>query len=112
MARLVPYDTLGVLLLDERGRELRFFVALGYPDEVAEHWRLGLGQGVIGTVAKTDRPLLVTDVRKEPRYLDAGERIATELAVPMVSRGRVVGVLDVGSRRRSTHSTAPAATPA
>lgn len=99
VARLVPYDTLGVLLLDELGRELRFVVALGYPDDVAEHWRLGFGQGVIGTVAQTGRPLLVGDVRRERRYIDAGEEILTELAVPMVSRGRVIGVLDLGRRQ-------------
>lgn len=104
VARLVPYDTLGVLLLDERGRDLRFFVALGYPDDVAEHWRLGLGQGVVGTVAKTGRPLLVADVQSEPRYLNAGEGIATELAVPMVSRGRVMGVLEVGSRQPGAYT--------
>lgn len=99
LAALVPYDTLGVLLLDELGRELRFVVALGYPNDVAEHWRFGFGQGVVGTVARTGKSLRIDDVRGEPRYLNAGEGIATELAVPMVSRGRVVGVLDVGSRQ-------------
>lgn len=99
VARLVPYDTLGVLLLDELGRELRFVVALGYPEDVAEHWRLGYGQGVIGTVAQTGKALLVSDVRRERRYIDAGEGIVTELAVPMLSRGRVIGVLDLGRRR-------------
>lgn len=99
VARLVPYDTLGVLLLDELGRELRFVVALGYPEDVAEHWRLGYGQGVIGTVAQTGKPLLASDVRREPRYIDAGEGIVCELAVPMVSRGRVIGVLDLGRRQ-------------
>lgn len=104
VARLVPYDTLGVLLLDELGRELRFVVAIGYPEDVADQWRLGFGQGVIGTVAQTGRPLLVDDVRRERRYIDAGEGIATELAVPMIARGRVVGVLDVGCRRPAAYT--------
>ena len=98
LAALVPYDTLGVLLLDDRGRELRYAHAVGIGPEVAEHWRFGMGQGIVGTVARTGQPLLVPDVRLDPRYIDAGERIVAELAVPLVAKDRVVGVLDLGCR--------------
>lgn len=102
LAEVVPYDTLGILLLDELGHELRFALAVGYPNEVPAHWRFGLGQGLVGTVAQTGKPILVGDVHEDRRYIDAGEGIVSELAVPLATRGRTVGVLVVGSRRAGT----------
>ena len=98
LAELVPYDTLGVLLLDERGHELRYAHSVGIAPEVAQHWRFGIGQGIVGTVAGTGEPLLVPEVRSDARYIDAGERIVSELAVPLVAKDRVLGVLDLGCR--------------
>jgi phosphoserine phosphatase RsbU/P len=95
--RAIPYDNLSVLLLDELGRELRYAVAVGAPADVAEHWRFGMGQGIVGTVAQTRRPLRVGDVRKDPRFILAGVPVRSELAVPLLSQDRTVGVLEVGS---------------
>jgi sigma-B regulation protein RsbU (phosphoserine phosphatase) len=93
----IPYDNLSILLLDELGRELRFEIAVGAPAEVAEHWRFGMGQGIVGTVAQTRRPLRVEDVEKDSRFILAGVQVRSELAVPLLSKERTVGVLDVGS---------------
>ena len=101
LADVVPYDTLGILLLDGRARELRFAFADGYAPEVAEHWRFGLGQGIVGTVAQTGESMFVEDVRGEPRYIDAGAEVSAELAVPLATRGRTIGVLVVGTREPS-----------
>jgi len=95
----VHYDTFGILLLDSIGHELLFRFGLGYPQEVVEHWRFGLGQGIVGTAAKTRQPILVGDVRNDGRYIDAGEGIRSELAIPLVVRNRTIGVLDVGSHQ-------------
>jgi len=94
----VPYDNLSVLLLDDMGRELRYEISVGLPAEVAEHWRFGMGQGLVGTVAQTGRVLRVSDVGEDPRYIHAGSPVRSELVVPLISRGRTVGVLDVGSQ--------------
>ncbi|MBC7226919.1 MAG: GAF domain-containing protein [Thermoflexales bacterium] len=62
-------------------------------------YRLELGQGIIGTVAQTGRPLLVPDVRQDPRYLPYGQlpHTRSELAVPVKSGEQLLGVLDVQS---------------
>jgi sigma-B regulation protein RsbU (phosphoserine phosphatase) len=106
LRELVPYDTLGVLLLDERGHELRYAHSVGIAPEIAEHWRFGLGQGIVGTVARDGMPLLVADVRSDSRYIDAGEGIVAELAVPLLAKDRVVGVLDLGCRHAGGLGTA------
>ena len=93
----IPYDNLNVLLLDDLGRELHYELSVGLPPEVAEHWRFGMGQGLVGTAAQTGRVVRVGDVGDDPRYIRAGAPVRSELVIPLISRGRTVGVLDVGS---------------
>ncbi|HEX7182578.1 MAG TPA: SpoIIE family protein phosphatase [Thermoanaerobaculia bacterium] len=94
----VPYDNLSVLLLDDLGRELRFELAVGYPVEVAEHWRFGMGQGIVGTAARTREVIWSPDVCEDRRYLRATDEVRSELAIPLLAKGRTIGVLDVGSQ--------------
>jgi putative methionine-R-sulfoxide reductase with GAF domain len=58
-----------------------------------------LGEGLVGAAAAEDRPVWVPDVDADPRYLEDLRRARSELAVPVRSRGRVVGVLDSESTR-------------
>jgi sigma-B regulation protein RsbU (phosphoserine phosphatase) len=95
----VGYDTFGVLLLDPLGQELRIRFGEGYPPDVIRNWRFGLGQGIVGTAAQTGKAVRVADVRRDPRYIDAGEGVAAELAIPLIVKNRTIGVLDVGSRQ-------------
>ena len=96
---VIPYDNLAVLLLDDRGHELTPEVSVGYPDGFAEHWRFGLGQGIVGTVAQTGKALSSPDTTDDGRYLDACPGTRSEVAVPLQIKGRVVGVLDLGSKQ-------------
>ena len=93
----VAYDNLGVLLLDPRGRELRFALARGYAAEVEQHWRFGLGQGLVGLAAQSGEAVLVEDVRLDPRYISASQPTRAELALPLKVKDRVIGVLDLGA---------------
>lgn len=97
---LIDYEVFAVALLDEDSHELRFRFAIGHRHEVVENWRIPVGQGIIGTAAATGRPVRVADVRQDPRYLNALDSVQSELAVPLVLQGRVVGVLDIESSQR------------
>ncbi len=99
-------ETVALLLLDDRGHELRFQVALGFPDGVADHWRFGLGQGLVGTAAATGAPIRVDDVDLDERYLRACPSTRSELAVPLRVGDRVIGVLDLGSAEPAFFSAA------
>ncbi|HKO05891.1 MAG TPA: SpoIIE family protein phosphatase [Candidatus Acidoferrales bacterium] len=96
--RLVPYEIFAVLLLDEAAQELHFRFAIGYTREVVETWRIPVGKGITGTAAQTRQPVLVGDVRNDPRYLSAVESARSEMAVPLMVKGRAIGVLDIQSR--------------
>jgi Nif-specific regulatory protein len=57
------------------------------------------GRGVTGTVALTGRPLLVPDVEAQPNFVRFFENIRSELAVPLSYEGKVIGVINVESRK-------------
>ncbi|HLH07224.1 MAG TPA: GAF domain-containing protein, partial [Terriglobales bacterium] len=56
-----------------------------------------LGTGLIGNSAQVKRPIYAPDVSKDPRYLNAIPSTRSELAIPLIVRDEVVGVLDCQS---------------
>ncbi|MGA8222546.1 MAG: SpoIIE family protein phosphatase [Candidatus Acidiferrales bacterium] len=95
--RLIDYEIFAVLLPEEGTNQLYFRFAIGHRPEVVEHWRVPIGEGIIGAAAITGQSVRVGDVRKDPRYLNALDAVQSELAVPLIVRGRVIGVLDIES---------------
>jgi phosphoserine phosphatase RsbU/P len=95
--RLIDYEIFAVLLPEANSNELYFRFAIGHRPEVVEHWRIPLGDGIIGAAATTGQAIRVADVQKDRRYLNALDGVRSELAVPLVVRGRVIGVLDIES---------------
>jgi PAS domain S-box-containing protein len=53
-----------------------------------------VGHGIVGAVAATGRPVLIADTSLDPRYIVDDERRGSELAVPIVASGEVIGVID------------------
>ena len=96
--RHIDYEFFGVMLLDETGSYLRHRFAVGYPPGLAENLRVPVGQGITGTAVSTMQPVRVSDVSQDPRYINAIESVKSELAVPLIFRGKCVGVLDIQSR--------------
>jgi phosphoserine phosphatase RsbU/P len=96
--RHIDYEFFGVMLLDETGSYLSHRFAVGYPPGLAENLRVPVGQGITGTAVSTMQPVRVSDVSQDPRYINAIESVKSELAVPLIFRGKCVGVLDIQSR--------------
>ncbi|HEY6944389.1 MAG TPA: SpoIIE family protein phosphatase [Candidatus Acidoferrum sp.] len=96
--RHIDYEIFGVLMIEGTGSYLRHRFAIGYPRELAENLRVPMGQGITGTAAATGHSVRVSDTSKDPRYINAIESVRSELAVPLMVRGKVVGVLDIQSR--------------
>jgi sigma-B regulation protein RsbU (phosphoserine phosphatase) len=94
---VVPYDLFAVLLYTERAHGLRIRYSIGHREEIVKNLLVPLGEGITGTAAKTRAPVLVPDVSNDARYLNTVDAVRSEMAVPMVARGRLVGVLDVQS---------------
>ena len=84
--KVLPYDLFAILLYSERRRDLRIRHAVGHRDEVIRNLSVAIGEGITGTAAASREPVLVTDVRNDPRYLNTVDAVRTELAVPMTAR--------------------------
>ncbi|MGA3294017.1 MAG: SpoIIE family protein phosphatase [Candidatus Acidiferrales bacterium] len=97
--RLIDYEIFAVLLPEQNTGDLYIRFAIGHRPEVVEHWRIPVGDGIIGEVARTGQVIRVGDVLKDPRYLAAAEAVRSEMAVPLIVRGRVIGVMDIESRQ-------------
>ena len=101
---VVPHELFAILLYNERSRSLRMRYSIGHRDEVAKNLKIGLGEGITGAAAQTRQPVLVADVRKDPRYLNALDAVRAELTVPMMVRGKLVGIIDLQATRTNAFS--------
>lgn len=99
--RVIDYEIFSILLLNERAQELRFRFQIGHLPEVAERIRVKVGEGVTGRAVKERRAILVDDVSKETDYIAAVPRVHSELAVPLINKNRVIGVMDLEARERA-----------
>jgi len=102
--KVLPYDLFAILLYSERSRDLRIRYAVGHREELVSKLVLALGEGITGTAAARGEPVLVGDVRSDPRYLNSVDAVRTELAVPMHARGKLVGVIDLQSIRVNAYT--------
>ena len=96
--RVIDYQIFSILLLNERHQELRFRFQIGHVPEVAERIRVKVGQGVTGRAVKERRTILVDDVSKDQNYIEAVARVRSELAVPLINKNKVIGVMDLEAR--------------
>ena len=95
--RIVPYEIFAIFLVDDEKQELYLRFAIGHPPDVVKNLRIKIGDGVTGTAAMERTTVVVDDVRKYPRYIEAVKSARSELAVPLIFQNSVVGVLDIES---------------
>src|SRR2546426_9826914 len=95
IARLTRFQAFAVYLLDPGGSELTVAYSVGYPENVARTLRLKVGEGLVGAAVAEAQPILVNDVRADPRYVEAVPGSKAELVVPLRRKGRVIGALNL-----------------
>ncbi len=98
LGRLIPYDAFAVYLLHPTRAELRIAYPFGYPEGIAENFRLKVGDGIVGTAVAEQRPLLIPDLSVEPRYKNLVPGMRTALVMPLVYKTRAIGALNILSR--------------
>ena len=102
--KVIDYEIFAILLLNEKTQELRFRFQIGYPPEFAERTKIKVGQGVTGLAAQSRQPVLIDDVRTDSRYIEAVPNVCSELAIPLITKNRVVGVIDIEGREPGAFS--------
>ncbi len=95
LQKIIRFDIFAILLLEPKTDELRIRFSLGHPQEVVQRFRTRVGQGITGLAAERREAMLVNDVTAEPRYIGSVSEVRSELAVPLIVKNRVIGVLDI-----------------
>jgi len=95
--KVIDYEIFAILLLNEKTQELRFRFQVGYSREVAERIKIKVGEGVTGIAAQRREAILVHDVSLDPRYISAIPKVRSELAIPLIVKNRLIGVMDLES---------------
>ncbi len=85
-------------LVDERDRALKIRATQSISEEYLKERSLKLGEGVVGYVAAENKPMMIYNVLKEPRYkekeLARKEGLVSMLSVPMCVKEKVIGVIN------------------
>jgi phosphoserine phosphatase RsbU/P len=110
--RVVEYEMFAIFLVDEKANELVLKTARQMAS-IAPRRRIALSEGLTGAAASSKEPVIVGDVREDPRYIAVEPDVRAELVMPLVFKGRVVGVFDLESRElnRFTHEHIKVLTP-
>ena len=95
--KVIDYEIFGILLLNDKTQELYFRFSVGHSHEVADRMRIKVGEGVTGVAAQRAEAILVNDVASDPRYISAVPNVRSEIAVPLIVKNRVIGVIDIES---------------
>ena len=113
----IEYDAAGVFVLNRSvklaGDHSQFAIAgvatTGYDRNAsADDPMLRQGKGIVGYVARTGQTVIAPDVRENPHYVAGRAQSRSEVAVPIVSDGHVIGALDIESDRLEAYTRADA----
>jgi Nif-specific regulatory protein len=98
--RIMQAKAGSLLLLDQESGDLYFKVATGEKKEELKSFKIKVGEGIAGKVAQTGEPLLVTDVRKDPRWNkniseSIGYQTHSIVCAPMKVGDEIIGVFEI-----------------
>lgn len=98
---LINGDIGGILLVDTSTKSLHYHVYRGLSTKYAEKIRISVGEGIAGTVAETGEPVILEDISKDKRTANAdlvnSEGLRGFVSIPLKSKERVVGVMNIAS---------------
>lgn len=102
-AKVMGAEVCSLQLVDENRGELVTHSSHGGVDAYRRSNRLKFGEGIAGRVAAEGRPIVVEDVRSDPRYLNAemarAAGLVSLLSVPLTVREKIIGVLNCYTAR-------------
>lgn len=93
--RVIDYEIFAILLLNEKTQELRIRFSIGHSPEIVEKTRIKVGEGVTGLAAQRREAVLVNDTSKSDFYIQSNPLVRSELAIPLIVKNRVIGVIDI-----------------
>lgn len=95
---VLDFRIFAIFLINDRTGDLHMRFQIGHEVET-ERLRLRIGEGIVGKVAETRQAMLINDVSRAPDYIAANPQVCSELAVPLIVKGKLIGVIDIESEQ-------------
>ena len=99
LKRVIDFQMFTILLWNDRTDQFEHRFSTRYGERIARERNVPLGHGLIGTAAAQRTPILAPDVRKDSRYVVENAETRSELSVPLIYKGKVIGVIDLEHTR-------------
>ena len=96
-------DRVAILLADREKKTLEVRAAVGYANNVYSI-RIPMGSGITGWVASHRKTLRINNVLQDTRYIEASPNTRSEMAIPLLYRSELLGVLNVESELLSAYA--------
>jgi GAF domain-containing protein len=96
-------DRVAILLADREKKTLEVRAAVGYASGVFD-LRIPIGSGITGWAAAHRRTLRINNVLQDTRYVEGSPNTRSEMAIPLVYRSELLGVLNVESEQFAAYA--------
>jgi sigma-B regulation protein RsbU (phosphoserine phosphatase) len=94
---VLPFDAAGIYFIDPRDGTIRWESLRGYDTDKLHLVRQKLDRGIMGWILKHNQSVIVPDVNLDERYFNARDRTRSELVVPILHEGRLIGFFNLES---------------
>ena len=93
--RVIEYQLFSVLMVNATGDKLEHRLSVKLGENIQIRRDIPVGEGITGRAMATKEAVVAKDVREDPRYIMVNPDVRSELAVPLIHKGEVWGVLDL-----------------
>ncbi len=104
LKKIIDYNAIAIYILDKEKKDLKTLYYRGFPKKNVDKLKVKIGQGLVGIVAKTEKPYVSKNIKKESVYVKAREKTKSEIVVPIISKDKVIGILNLESNKLSQYS--------
>lgn len=102
--RVIDYQLFSVLMVNPAGDKLEHRLSVKLGENIQIKHDIPIGKGITGAAMASRQPIVVKDVREDPRYIMVNPEVRSELAVPLVHQDQVLGVLDLEHIRKGYYT--------
>lgn len=96
-------DRVAILLANNKQESLTIGAAIGYSEKDIAELNIPFGSGITGWVARNKKPLRIDDAPSDSRYYNVSANTRSELAIPLIFRNELLGVLNVESEQEAAY---------